>query len=101
MAPERRALVYRFLVERLRLVFRDDLREGTLPPFLRVSLRAIAIACLRLFTFRPDPLLRVPAFFRRIADRTFFDAALPYFAIVDLHETACKRCAEGSLARLL
>jgi hypothetical protein len=55
--------------------------RGTFPPFFRDSLRAIAIACLRLFTLRPDPLLSVPLFRRRIADFTFLDADFPYFAI--------------------
>jgi nicotinamidase-related amidase len=68
--------------------FRDDdrLREpfrGTLAPFSRASLNAIAIACLRLLTLRPDPLLSVPFFRRRMADSTFFDADLPYFAMGD------------------
>ena len=72
-----------------REVFRDDLRElfrrGTLPPFSRASLRPIAIACFRLVTFRPELLLSVPFFRRRIADSTRFDAARPYLAIpVDL-----------------
>ena len=78
----------RFLVDRLREVFRaplrDDLREpfrGTLAPFSRASLNAIAIACLRLLTRRPDPLFNVPRFLRRIADSTFFEADLPYFAM--------------------
>jgi hypothetical protein len=59
----------------------DDFRDGTFAPFERASLRPIAIACLRLFTLPPDPLLSVPFFRRRIADSTLFDAALPYFAI--------------------
>jgi hypothetical protein len=64
-------------VERLRERFR-----GTLAPFSRASLNPIAIACLRLVTRRPDrPLFNVPRFFRRIADSTFFDADLPYFAM--------------------
>jgi hypothetical protein len=42
----------------------------------------MAIACLRLVTFRPDPLLSVPRFRRRIVDSTFFDADLPYFAMI-------------------
>ena len=58
-----------------------DLRRGTFAPFLRASLRPIAIACLRLVTFRPDPLLSVPFFLRRIVDLTFFEAPLLYFAI--------------------
>src|SRR5687768_4716038 len=37
---------------------------------------------LRLFTLRPEPLLSVPFFRRRIVDFTFFAADLPYFAIV-------------------
>jgi hypothetical protein len=41
----------------------------------------MAIACLRLLTFRPDPLFSVPRFRRRIADSTFFDAAFPYLAM--------------------
>ena len=40
------------------------------------------MACLRLFTLRPEPLLSVPFFRRRIVDSTFFDADFPYFAIV-------------------
>jgi hypothetical protein len=41
----------------------------------------MAIACFRLFTVRPDPLLSVPFFRRRIADPTRFDADRPYFAM--------------------
>jgi hypothetical protein len=70
-------LAPRFVLPRL-----DDFRAGTLAPFFRDSLRAIAIACFRLVTFRPEPLFSVPFFFRRIVDLTFFCAALPYFAIV-------------------
>jgi hypothetical protein len=65
----------------LRAPFRDDFRDGTFAPFLRASLSPIAIACLRLVTFRPDPLSSVPFFFRRNADSTVFEAALPYFAM--------------------
>jgi hypothetical protein len=59
----------------------DDFGGGTLAPLLRASLRAMAIACLRLVTFRPELLLSVPRFRRRIVDSTFFDAALPYLAM--------------------
>jgi hypothetical protein len=69
------------LREVLREVLRDPFRGGTFPPFSRASLSPMAIACLRLVTFRPDPLLSVPFFFRRIANSTFFDADFPYFAI--------------------
>jgi hypothetical protein len=57
------------------------LRRGTFAPFSRASLKPIAIACFRLFTVRPDPLLSVPFFLRRIADLTRFPAALPYLAM--------------------
>jgi hypothetical protein len=83
---ERKALPeqcgYRFFAPRFDLPRLEDFRDGTLAPFFRDSLRAIAIACFRLFTFRPDPLFSVPFFLRRIVDSTFFCAALPYFAIV-------------------
>jgi hypothetical protein len=51
------------------------LRAGTLPPLARASLKPIAIACFRLVTFRPEPLLSVPFFLRDIVDFTRFDAA--------------------------
>jgi hypothetical protein len=60
---------------------RDDFR-GTFAPFFRASLSPIAIACFRLFTFLPEPLFNVPFFLRRIADLTFFDADLPYLAMI-------------------
>jgi hypothetical protein len=71
------------LREVLRAVFLDDFRAGTFPPFSRASLKPIAIACLRLVTLRPDPLLRLPFFLRRIADSTRFEADFPYFAMLD------------------
>ena len=40
----------------------------------------MAMACLRLLTFLPDPLFSVPDFLRCIADFTVFAAALPYLA---------------------
>jgi hypothetical protein len=61
--------------------FLEPLRRGTFAPFLRASLRPIAIACLRLLTRRPDPLFNVPFFFRCIADFTLRDAADLRFAI--------------------
>ena len=39
------------------------------------------MACLRLFTFRPLPDLRVPFLRRRIALSTVFDAAGPYLRL--------------------
>jgi hypothetical protein len=65
----------------LRAEVRDDVRAGTFAPFSRASLSPIAMACLRLVTFRPEPLLSVPFFRRRIAELTCFDADLPYLAI--------------------
>jgi hypothetical protein len=74
------------LREDFRPPLRDDLREpflGTFAPFSRASLNPIAIACLRLVTrFRDRPLFNVPRFLRRIADSTFFEADLPYFAML-------------------
>ena len=67
--------------ERLDVLRRDDFR-GTFAPFFRASERPMAIACFRLFTFRPDPLFSVPFFLRCIADFTFLDADLPYLAML-------------------
>ena len=69
---------YRFLPARFRP---PERLRGTFAPFCRASFRPIAIACLRLFTVRPEPLFSVPFFLRRMADFTFFDADFPYFAI--------------------
>ena len=66
---------YRFLVARFREP--EDLR-GTFAPFFRASLRPMAIACLRLFTVRPEPLFSVPFLLLCIVDFTFFAADLPY-----------------------
>ena len=68
--------------------FRDRLADlrGTFAPFLRASLSAMAIACFRLLTLRPEPLFNVPFLRRRIADSTFFDAALPYLAMRSLRQ---------------
>src|SRR4029077_9175515 len=55
--------------------------RGTFAPALRASDSAIAIACLRLFTFPPRPffpLLRVPRFCRARSSLTRRVAAGPY-----------------------
>jgi hypothetical protein len=82
---------------------RDDFREGTFAPFSLASLSPIAIACVRLFTDRPEPLLSEPRFRRRIADSTFLDADLPYFAMMgtSAHTRRCKARAgfRGRLSR--
>ena len=51
-------------------VVREVFLLGTLAPVLRASDNPIAIACLRLVTFAPLPLLSVPDFLRFIALRT-------------------------------
>src|SRR4051795_91683 len=73
-----------------------DLRGGTLAPFSRASLKPIAIACLRLFTGRPDPLLSVPRFRRCIADFTVLRAAFPYFAMCTSRLAHCEGRAEST-----
>jgi len=70
----------RRLLLRLRLVFFLRRRFGTFAPALRASERPIAIACLRLVTFRPErPLRSVPRLRSRMTFSTFFDAFLLYF----------------------
>jgi hypothetical protein len=71
--------VYRFLATRF--LAPAAVGGGTLAPFSLASLNPIAIACFRLVTFRPEPLVSVPFFRRRMVDFTLLDAALPYFAI--------------------
>ena len=53
---------------------------GTFCPAARASDRPIAIACSRLFTFRPErPLFKVPRLRSRIARATLDDAFFEYF----------------------
>jgi hypothetical protein len=53
---------------------------GTFLPLALASERPIAIACLRLFTFRPErPLFNVPALRFFIVRLTSLDAFLEYF----------------------
>ena len=71
--------------------FADDLR-GTFAPFSRASDSPIAIACFLLVTFFPLlPEVRVPFFFRRIADSTRLLAAFPYFLPPDDFRAAIVR----------
>jgi hypothetical protein len=77
-------------------VFREEVfRGGTFAPFLRASLRPMAIACFRLFTLRPDPLFSVPFFRRLIVDSTLFEAALPYFAMDTSLPPSSRACPQG------
>jgi hypothetical protein len=56
---------------------------GTFEPARRASDRPIAIACLRLRTFRPErPLLSLPRFISCIARFTFLLLALPYLRAI-------------------
>jgi hypothetical protein len=58
------------------------LRRGTLPPACRASDKPMAIACLRLLTFRPErPLRSLPRFISCIARRTFLPLARPYLRL--------------------
>src|SRR5579863_4410633 len=64
-----------FFVVRLRVVF-----FGTFWPAARASERPMAIACLRLLTFRPErPLFNVPALRFFIARSTVLDVFFEYF----------------------
>jgi hypothetical protein len=62
--------------------FRAVFFLGTFAPAFRASDKAIAIACLRLVTFLPLPLLSVPRFFSCITSSIFSEAFFEYFAIV-------------------
>jgi len=62
------------------LFFDDDFFAGTLPPSRRASERPMAMACLRLVTFLPEPpLFSVPRLRSCIAFSTFSEAFFPYF----------------------
>jgi hypothetical protein len=64
-----------------------DFLRGTLAPFLRASERPIAMACLRLLTLPPLPLLpdlSVPCLRLRMALATLLLAPFPYFRWPDL-----------------
>lgn len=71
--------------------FDEDLREGTLSPSARASEMPMAMACLRLFTFCPDPLFNFPEPYSCITFETFFCALAPYVA---MESSLCTRyCA--------
>lgn len=63
--------------------FFADFLLGTFLPSARASDRPIAIACLRLLTFLPEPpLFSVPAFRFFITRSTSADAAFEYFRAI-------------------
>src|SRR5262249_29984434 len=70
----------------------------TFLPFSRASDRPIAIACLRLVTFRPlRPLRNVPFLRLRIARSTSFDALREYLRA--MRQLRCRRqCARRDCA---
>src|ERR1700748_2847963 len=64
----------------------DELQDllfflGIFAPDLRASLKAIATACLRLFTFLPLPDLSLPSF---CSFMTFWTLRLPFVDVVEL-----------------
>jgi hypothetical protein len=97
--------VFRFFdVLRFLEAFFFDAFFGTLLPLARASDRPIAIACLRLFTLRPErPLFSVPALRFFIARSTLSDAFLEYFLAMD-YSPGCgkiiRAVPDGSSLRL-
>src|SRR5262249_44999381 len=66
-----------------RLAERRPFFAGTLPPARRACERPIAIACFRLLTLLPErPDLSVPRFRSCMAFWTFWEAFLPYRAMI-------------------
>lgn len=57
--------------------------RGTLAPERRASDKPIAIACLRLLTFRPLPDFSLPRLNLCISFSTDFEAFGPYFRLLD------------------
>jgi hypothetical protein len=56
---------------------------GTFAPSLRASESPMAIACLRLFTFFPEPLRKVPCLRSCIVFSTLSWAFFEYFAMIN------------------
>jgi hypothetical protein len=73
-------------------------RLGTFPPARRAWESPIAIACLRLLTFLPDPERSVPRFRSCMAALTLAAAFFPYLAI-ERHllrrVSRCEGCANA------
>jgi hypothetical protein len=72
--------------------FEDDFFAGTLPPSRLASERPMAMACLRLVTFFPEPLLSLPRFSSCMFSSTLSEAFLPYLLAIQnlLHTLVCK-----------
>ena len=77
--------------------FDDDFgAAGTLPPSRLASDRPMAMACLRLVTFLPEPPLRsVPAFLSCIVFSTLSCAFFPYRLAIE--KTSCTTCCASQL----
>jgi hypothetical protein len=77
-----------------------DLR-GTFAPALRASDNPIAMACLRLFTFRPErPLRSVPFLRSDIVRFTFREAFLLYLRAMTQSPTVSTTVAVGEVLGL-
>lgn len=79
--------------------FDDDLRAGVLSPSARASEIPMAMACLRLVTFRPDPpLFNFPSPYSCITFEIFFWAFEPYFVAMTspFTKTRCTRSCASS-----
>lgn len=80
---ERRTQTHYFFLLDFRLDFLLDFlldfRDGTFPPSRRASESPMAMACLRLVTFLPEPLFSVPRLRSCIAFSTFSCDFFPYF----------------------
>jgi hypothetical protein len=73
--------------------FFDDFFAGTLPPSRLASESPMAMACLRLFTFLPEPLFSVPRFISCMFSSTLSEAFLPY--LLAMQNLRCAGCASG------
>src|SRR5262249_44982132 len=84
--PRRFLVRAAFLAARERAVRdgRPTALDGTRLPERRASERPIAIACLRLFTLPPLPLLSVPRLYLRISRSTSFEALRAYLLAMSL-----------------
>jgi len=80
---------------------RERLR-GTFAPLARASESPMAMACLRLVTFRPPRVVRDPRFRRRMALLTIDPALVPYFRrLADFLRPVLARLLVRLLMRLL